>query len=139
MDRLSSAAVWKDILKINLETFFPLKSIVIWNLPSILDPLDTYLMKPYITFTLDFEYRERKSTLLQSLLSICPFDHLPREIRTIRKDDGKNTFEIQVFFQEVEYHEVIYQHLEKQSKEMEQQLNRVTEGKVSNIEIGVVN
>jgi len=96
---------------------------------------DTKLMKPYITFTLDFKQHISKDSLLQSLLSICPFDHLPREIRKIR--DTKS-FEIQVFFSEVEYLELIYGHLEKKSVEMVQLLNNGTCGKVSNVEIGIV-
>ncbi len=95
-------------------------------------------MKPYITFTLEFEYRVGKRTLLQSLLGICPFDHLPRKIRKIRQKDGKNKFEIQVFFQEVEYLEEVYHQLEIKSKDMEIQLNSLTCGKVKKIEIGVV-
>ena len=95
-------------------------------------------MKPFITFTLDFENRVGKSSLLQSLMRICPFDHLPRKIRKIPKKSGNHSFEIQVFFQEVEYLEAIYPELEKKSKDMEKQLNLGTCGKVSRIEIGVV-
>ncbi|PWI47228.1 hypothetical protein CEE45_12595 [Candidatus Heimdallarchaeota archaeon B3_Heim] len=92
-------------------------------------------MKPYITFTLEFKSREKKSSLLQSLMRICPFDHLPREIKRIK---GKNAFTIQVFFQDVEYLEAVYQQLEKQSKDMKEQLTASTYGKVTKIEIGVV-
>ncbi len=92
-------------------------------------------MKPYITFTLEFESRVRESTLQRYLLGICPFDHLPRKIR---KEKGKYTYDIQVFFQDIEFLEAVYQQLEKQSKEMEIQLNEFTGGKVTKIDIGVV-
>jgi len=92
-------------------------------------------MKPYITFTLVFEYYVGKSALQQSLLRICPFDHLPRKIR---KKKGKNLYNIQVFFPDVEFLELVYDKLEKQSKEMEIQLNEGTCGNVAKIEIGVV-
>ncbi len=92
-------------------------------------------MKPYITFTLEFEFRVGKNTLQQYLLRICPFDHLPRKIR---KKKGKNAFDIQIFFPDVEFLEVVYQQLEKQSKDMGKQLNEVTRGMVTKIEIGVV-
>ncbi len=92
-------------------------------------------MKPYITFTIEFESHVGKSTLQRYLLRICPFDHLPRKIR---KKKGKNAYDIQVFFPDVEFLEMIYQQLEKQSKEMEIQLNECTCGTVAKIEIGVV-
>ncbi len=95
-------------------------------------------MKPYITFTLDFEHRVGRTILLQSLMSICPFDHLPRKIKKIRKKTGGTSYEIQVFFQDVEYLEVVYQQLETKSQEMEQLLNTMTSGKVSKVDIGVV-
>jgi hypothetical protein len=68
-------------------------------------------------------------------MGICPFDHLAREISEIK---GENAFSIQVFFQDVDYLEVVYQQLEKQSKDMEKQLNSATCGKVTKIEIGIV-
>ncbi len=95
-------------------------------------------MKPYITFTLDFDHRVGKSTLMQYLMGICPFDHLSRNIEKIRKEGGTSSFEIQVFFQNVEYLEAIYQQLQKKSIEMEELLNSKTNGTVSNVEIGVV-
>ncbi|MHA1207500.1 MAG: hypothetical protein ACTSQ9_07825 [Candidatus Hodarchaeales archaeon] len=93
-------------------------------------------MKPYITFTIEFESHVGKSTLQRYLLKICPFDHLPRKIR---ENKGKNVYDIQVFFPDVEYLEAVHHKLEKQSKDMEIQLNSTfMYGKVTKIEIGVV-
>jgi hypothetical protein len=39
----------------------------------------------------------------------------------------------------VEFLELVYEKLEKKSKEMKRQLIEATDGKVSNIEIGVIN
>ena len=47
-------------------------------------------------------------------------------------------YDIQVFFPDVEFLELVYDKLEKQSKEMEIQLNEGTCGNVAKIEIGVV-
>jgi hypothetical protein len=68
------------------------------------------------------------------MLNICPFDHLPREITKINRG---SSYDIQVFFPDVEFLESVHKHLEQQSKEMENKLNRSTCGKVTNIEIGV--
>ncbi|MCK4848511.1 MAG: hypothetical protein KAT16_05785 [Candidatus Heimdallarchaeota archaeon] len=93
-------------------------------------------MKPYITFTLEFESHVGKNTLQRDLMTICPFDHLPRKIRKI---EGKNAYDIQIFFQDVEYLESVHHRLEKKSKDLEKQLNNTFScGKVTKIEIGVV-
>ena len=95
-------------------------------------------MKPYVTFTLEFKSRIRERTLKQDLMSICPFDHLPRKIDKIK---GKEGYRIQVFLPDVEYLEVVHDQLEKKSKDMEKQLNVLfsyTEGIVTEVEIGVV-
>jgi hypothetical protein len=68
-------------------------------------------------------------------MEICPFDHLPRKIGKIKGSHGYN---IQVFLPDIEYLEVVHKQLEKQSKDMEDQLNRTFScGKVTKIEIGV--
>ena len=69
------------------------------------------------------------------MLNICPFDHLPRKIK---KTKGNYVYDIQVFFQDVEFLESVHQHLEKQAEEMERLLNTSTCGKVTNVDIGVV-
>ncbi len=92
-------------------------------------------MKPFITFTVEFKSRVSLNSLQQNMLNICPFDHLPRKITKIKKG---YIYDIQVFFPDVEFLESVHQHLEKQSKEMENKLNRSTCGKVTNIEIGVM-
>ncbi|MHA2031277.1 MAG: hypothetical protein ACXAB2_12385 [Candidatus Hodarchaeales archaeon] len=95
-------------------------------------------MKPYITFTLEFKNRVSLNSLQQTLLGICPFDHLQRNIKKIK---GKTAYDVQVFLPDVEFLEEIHSQLEKQSKAMELQLNErftLEDGKVTNIEIGVV-
>jgi len=77
-------------------------------------------MKPYITFTVEFKSRVKLSTLQRNLLNICPFDHLERKITKIKREI---IYDIQVFFPDVEFLESVHQNLEKQSKNMENQLN----------------
>ena len=91
-------------------------------------------MKPYITFTVEFTSYVKLSTLQQTMLNICPFDHLPRKITKIKRG---YTYDIQVFFPEVDFLESVHSHLEIQAKDMENKLTQSTCGKVTNVEIGV--